>query len=177
MGTAAFNNGDYTQALSLFQSVLKPPASLNLDTFEFQNAPRAYYYIGRTLDALGRKDEAAAAYRQSTAGIELLTGDRDSWNGENFFMVLSLEKLGQADKANALIPHFEDFAKTEMDEVNPAHRGQARFMLGLIAKHDGQREQALQLMNDSLQALPDLLQPRFELRGDVLDPLKGNKTN
>ena len=102
MGTAAFNNGDYTQALSLFQSVLKPPASLNLDTFEFQNAPRAYYYIGRTLDALGRKDEAAAAYRQSTAGIELLTGDRDSWNGENFFMVLSPGKTGPGGQSQRI---------------------------------------------------------------------------
>jgi tetratricopeptide (TPR) repeat protein len=177
MGAVAFNQGDYAHALALFQSVLKPPASLGIDTFQFQSTPRAYYYIGRTLDALGRKQEAAEAYRQSTSGIDFLTGDRDSWNSENFFAVLSLEKLGDAERARQLAPHFAAFAKTEMDEVNPAHRGQARFMLGLIAKHDGQREQALQLMNDSLQALPDLLQPRFELRGDVLDPLKGNKTN
>jgi len=171
MGTAAFNNGDYTQALSLFQSVLKPPASLNLDTFEFQNAPRAYYYIGRTLDALGRKDEAAAAYRQSTAGIELLTGDRDSWNGENFFMVLSLEKLGQADKANALIPHFEGFARTEMDYASPTLRGRARYLLALIEKNAGHDDQARRFMNDALQSFPDYLPPRYELRGDEIDPV------
>jgi len=31
--------------------------------------------------------------------IELLSGDRDSWNSDNFYMVLALEKLGQQDKA------------------------------------------------------------------------------
>lgn len=171
MGVVAFNKGDYTQALSLFQSALKPPVSLGVDDFQFQAAPRANYYIGRTFEALGRKDEAAEAYRQSTAGAELLTGDRDSWNGENFFMVLSLEKLGQADKANALIPHFEGFARTEMDYVSPTLRGRARYLLALIEKNAGHVEQARRYMNDALQSFPDYLPPRYELRGDAIDPV------
>jgi tetratricopeptide (TPR) repeat protein len=177
MGAVAFNHGDYAQALTLFQSVLKPPVTLGVDDFQFVSTPRAYYYIGRTLEALGRKDEAAAAYTQSISGIDLLSGDRDSWNSDNFFMMLALQKLGQADKAKTLIPHFDGFARTEMDETNRVHRGQARYLLALIAKYDGQREQALKLMNDAVGALPDSLPPRYELRGDAIDPLIVRKTN
>jgi tetratricopeptide (TPR) repeat protein len=169
-GAVAFNRGDYAQALSLFQSVLKPPVSLGLDTFQFESTPRAYYYIGRTLEALGRKEDAAAAYKQSVSGVDLLSGDRDSWNSDNFYAVLALEKLGLQEKAKSLIPHFDGFARTEMDETNPVHRGQARYLLALIAKRDGQRDQTLKLLKESLQALPDFVQPRLELRGDAIDP-------
>jgi tetratricopeptide (TPR) repeat protein len=171
MGAVAFNHGDYAQALSLFQSALKPPVSLNLDDFQFQAAPRAYYYIGRALEALGRKQEAADAYRQSTVGVDFLSGDRDSWNGDNFFAVLSLERLGQTDKAKALIPHFEGFATTEMDYLSPYARGKSRYLLALVAKNAGHDEEARKYLNDSLRALPDFLEPRYELRGDAIDPL------
>ncbi len=169
MGSVAFNHGDYVQALALFQSALKPPVSLNLDDFQFQAAPRAHYYIGRALEAMGRKQEAEAEYKQSTVGIDLLSGDRDSWNGENFFAVLSLEKLGQTDKAKGLIPHFEGFARTEMDYTRSYPRGRARYLLALIEKNSGHDQQARAYMNDALLALPDYLEPRYELRGDAID--------
>ena len=173
MGAVAYDHGDYPKALALFQSALKPPVSLGVDDFQFQSTPKAYYLIGRTLDALNRHAEAVVAYQQSTRGIDLLSGDRDSWNSENFYALLSLEKLGQQEKAKALLPHFDGFARTEMDETNPVHRGQARFLLALIAKHAGEQQQARKLMNDSVQALPDFLLPRYELRGDVIDPIEG----
>ena len=104
------------------------------------------------------------------SGVDLLSGDRDSWNSDNFYAVLALEKLGLQEKAKSLIPHFDGFARTEMDETNPVHRGQARYLLALIAKRDGQRDQTLKLLKESLQALPDFVQPRLELRGDAIDP-------
>jgi tetratricopeptide (TPR) repeat protein len=177
MGAVAFNKGDYPEALKLFQSVLKPPVSLGVDDFQFESTPRAYYYIGRTLEAEGRKEEANKAYQEAIRGIDLLSGDRDSWNTENFYAVLSLERLGNKNKAEDLIPHFDGFARTEMDSTNPAHRGQARYLLGLIAKNAGQDAQARKLMSQSLQALPDSLPPRYELRGDVIDPFPAGRTN
>ena len=156
MGAVAFNKGDYAQALQLFQSALKPPVSLGVDDFQFQSTPRAYYYIGRTLEAQGHKEEANNAYRESIRGIELLSGDRDSWNTENFYAVLSLEKLGHTTKAEDLIPHFDGFAKTEMDSSNPIRRGQARYLLALIAKNAGDDAKARKLMT-GLAAGP----PRF----------------
>jgi hypothetical protein len=64
-----------------------------------------------------------------------------------------------------------------MDETDRVHRGQARYLLALIAKYGGQREQALKLINDAVEALPDSLPPRYELRGDVIDPLTVSKVN
>ena len=171
MGGAAFNKGDYARALSFFQSALKPPASLGVDDFQFQSTPRAYYYLGRALAALGRQQEAQAAYLQSIRGTEFLTGDRDSWSRDNFFAVLALEQLGRAAEAQSLIPRFQGFAQTEMDSVNPALRAHARYLLALIAKHDHDADRARSLMKDSLAAQPDFLAPRFELRGDAIDPL------
>jgi len=177
MGSVAFNKGDYALALTLFQSALKPPVSLGVDDFQSQTSPRAHYYIARTLEALGRKDEAAKEYEESIHGVELLTGDRDSWNSDTFFMVLSLDKLGRGDEAKSLIPHFDGFARTEMDELNPVHRGQARFLLAQIAKRDGHIDDARRFMTESLQALPNYLQPRYELRGDAIDPIPATASN
>ena len=68
MSAEAFRRGNYQQALMLLQSASHPPVSLGIDTFESQDSPRLDYYIGRTLDALGRKAEARRAYEQSIAG-------------------------------------------------------------------------------------------------------------
>jgi len=68
-GAAAFNKGDYPQALQLFQAALKPPTSLGMDDFELQSTPQIHYYIGRTLDALGRKQEAIPLSRQCSPTI------------------------------------------------------------------------------------------------------------
>jgi tetratricopeptide (TPR) repeat protein len=171
MGTVAFNHGKYAEALTLFEAAMQPPVSLGVDTFVFRASPQMQYYLGRTLEALGKKTEPKAAYEKGLEGIEQLSGDRDSWNSENFYMVLSLDRLGRADEAKKLIKHFQDFAETEKDSNNSLHRAEARFLLGLVRKHDGQTAEARKLMEEAVQAKPDLLAARYELRGDSLDPL------
>ena len=171
MGMVAFNHAKYAEALALFESAMQPPVSLGVDTFLFRASPQMQYYLGRTIEALGQKTEAKAAYEKGLEGMEQLSGDRDSWNSENFYMVLSLDRLGRADEARKLIKHFEDFAETEKDSNDALHRAEARFLLGLVRKHDGQATEARKLMEEAVQAKPDLLTARYELRGDSLDPL------
>jgi tetratricopeptide (TPR) repeat protein len=171
MGAAAFNQGRYAEALALFESSMKPPVSLGVDTFQFQSTPRLQYFLGRTLDALGRQAEARRAYEKGIEGVEQLSGDRDSWNSENFYMVLSLERLGRKAEASQLTKHFVDFAETEMDSTRPNHRAEARYLLGLAKKNAGETQAARRLMQDAVKAQPELLVPRYELSGDVLDPL------
>src|SRR5262249_47295282 len=132
-GSRAFQKGNYAGALRLFESALTPPATLGTDDFQFQSAPRLHYYIGRALEALRRTAEAEQAYEKSASGADRLCGDRASWNSENFFMLLSLERLGRTAQAEGLVRHFTEFARTELDAKNLRHRAEAYYLLGLIA--------------------------------------------
>lgn len=171
MGAQAFNRKDYPAAWQMFAAALKPPVSLGVDDFQFQTSPRQAYYAGRALEALGKSGEAKQTYAKGIAGMERLSGDRDSWNSENYFIVLSLDRLGRTVEAAALETHFENFAQSEVEAKSAEHRAEARFLLGLIRKHQGRPAEARQLMNGAVDAVPDLLAARLELRGDVLDPL------
>jgi tetratricopeptide (TPR) repeat protein len=171
LGAQAFQRKEYQSSLDLFESALKPPVSLGVDDFQFQASPRQAYYAGRVLEALGKNNEARAAYERSVAQAKQLSGDRDSWNSENYFMLLSLEKLGRATEAADLERHFENFAQSELDDKSAERRAEARYLLGLIRKRQGRAAEARQLMTGALDAQPDLLAARLELRGDVLDLL------
>jgi len=170
-GAQAFQRGDFGKAADLFESALHPPVSLGVDDFQFQASPRQSYYLGRALEALGRKTEARQAYEKGVSGIDHLSGDRDSWNSENFFMVLALDRLDRSDDAARLAQHFENFAQSEMDDRSATHRAEARYLLGLLRKRAGRLADAHRLMSSAVEAQPDLLAVRLELRGDVIDPL------
>ncbi|MES2222354.1 MAG: tetratricopeptide repeat protein, partial [Acidobacteriota bacterium] len=163
--------GDYEQALTLFHAALNPPANLGMDTFELQSTPRIYYYIGRTLDALGRTQEAKQAYQESTRGADQLAGGgSDSWNPENFFMVLSLAQLGQQQQAAELLKQFQVFAQFRLDSPHHDRVARARYLLGLIAQYQGDSAEAHKQIQQSAQIEPDYIAPTFQLRGDSIDP-------
>ena len=167
----AFNKGDFAQALTLFQAALNPPANLGMDTFELQSTPRIYYYIGRTLDALGRKQEAKQAYQESIRGVDQLAGGgSDSWNPENFFMVLSLAQLGRQQQAAELLKQFQVFAQFRLDSPYQNRVASARYLLGLIDQYQGDPTQAQKEIQQSAQVEPDYIAPTFELRGDSINP-------
>jgi len=175
MGAEAFNSGDYEKALHQFNLALTPPVSMGVDDFEFQSAPRLHYYIARALEALGQSSRAAEAYRAGVVGWDRLSGDRDSWNSENFHMVLSLEKLGLKEEARKMLAGMEAFARSQLNNRHLRYRSEARYLLALVMKKKGRLAEAKGLLEESLQLQPDLLGPRFELRGHVVDPLKKKK--
>lgn len=175
-GSQAFNNGDYKQALTLFQAALNPPANLGMDTFELQSTPRIYYYIGRTLDALGRKQEAKRAYQQSVRGVDQLAGGgSDSWNPENFFMVPSLTRLGQQQQAVELLKQFQVFAQFRLDSSYRDRVARARYLLGLIDQYQGNPADARKQIEQSAQIAPDYIAPTLELRGDAILPVANHQ--
>jgi len=142
-----------------------------VDDFASQTSPRAEYDIGRALEAQGKTAEAKAAYERAIAGVNRLTGDRDSWNGENFYMVLALEKLGRAEEAAKLVKHFQNFAETELESKTASYRAESHYLLALVKKHEGQAAEARKLIEEAVRIQPDNLAARLELRGDVIDPL------
>jgi len=50
-------------------------------------------------------------------------------------------------------------------------RAEARYLLGLVNKHDGHNSEAVKSMREALEARPDLLHARLEYRGEAIDPL------
>jgi tetratricopeptide (TPR) repeat protein len=168
-GAKAFARGDVAEALRLIQSAAAPPVSLGVDDFVGQVAPRLEYYTGRVLEKLGRSEEARKAYERAVSGAGQLSGDRDSWNSENFFVVPALEKLGRAEEAARLEKRFENFAMGERDSKDTGHRSEARLLLALVRKHQGQAGEARSLLEGALAARPDLLPARLEWRGDVIE--------
>jgi tetratricopeptide (TPR) repeat protein len=169
-GSEAYNKGNYELALKLFQSALKPPANLGLDDTEHQSAPRLEYYIGRTLDALGRKQEAQQAYQEGIGGVDHLAGGGgDSWSPDNFFIVLSLEKLGRHMEAANLAKQFKTVADSRQEGKEPFYVARATYLQGLIASFSGDPEEGHKLIAQAVQIEPNYIEPRFELRGDAID--------
>lgn len=171
-GAAALNRGDFAGALRKFEESARPPVSLGIDDFASQSTPRQQYYLGRAYEALGRKQDAQAAYAKASQGFDQLSGDRDSWSSENYFMVLALERLGTTAEAARLQKHFLDFGQSEADDRMPHRRAEARYLLGLIRKNDGRPEEAVKWLRGALDAAPDLLAAQIELRGESPDPLR-----
>lgn len=166
-GSRAFNQGDYQQALALFESALAPPESLGVDDFAGQSSPRVEYYQGLALDALGRKAEARQAYERAASGVEHLSGDFDSWNSGNYFMVLSLARLGRADEAARLESRFAAFAGGEREGRRRNRRTDALYLLGLVEKRAGRAQAAQALFQSAVEISPEFLPAKMELRGDV----------
>ena len=169
-GSEAYYKGNYEQALQLFREALKPPANLGLGDLEQQTAPRIDYYIGRTLDALGRKQEAQQSYQQSVGEMDHLAGGGgDSWSPDKFFMVLSLEQLGRHREAVDLAKQFKTVAESRQDEKEPFYIARATYLLGLIASFNGDAAESRKLIAQAVQIEPNYIEPRFELHGDAID--------
>ena len=167
MAGQAQRERNYANALRLLDSANQPPESLGVDDFAGQGSPRQQYYRGLVLEAAGRSEEARKAFAAATEGVDRLSGDRDSWSTENFFAVPALERLGQAELAAALKKRFESCAASEVDARNTDYRARARYLLALVRKHDGRTDEGRELLRGALDAQPDYLPARLEMRGDL----------
>ncbi len=171
LAAEAFRGGDYRSALSQLEQALNPPSSLGADDFQFQSAPRLHYYLGLTRERLGAREAARQEFAKSAVGWELLSGDRDSFNSENFFMALALEKLGKTAEAARLLESMRGYAEGQLEDRYRRYRAEARYLLALARKHEGLHREAAELLEQSIRLEPDEIAPRLELRGDVPDPL------
>lgn len=172
LGAAAFHQRNFAEAVRLFRAALTPPVSLGVDDFAAQTSPRISYLVGRSLEAEGKSAEARTAYEQAVAGRDSLSGDRDSWSSENFYIVLALDRLGRKEEAAKLQSRFVHFASSELDSRKPGHRVEACYLLALVAKREGNSGEAKKLLEKAVAAEPDAMLPRLELRGDVIDPIR-----
>jgi hypothetical protein len=82
-------------------------------------------------------------------------------------MVLSLERLGRSAEAQKLSEKFASFAGAERSASGMNRQAEALYLLGLVQKSRGRGDESRDLMSAALNAMPDYLPARMELRGDV----------
>jgi tetratricopeptide (TPR) repeat protein len=135
-GRVKLRKGDGEGALADFRAAVEVPANLEVGSAVGEHLAAARHHEGLALEALGRRDEAAAAFA-AAAGAATVLPENHYWVGR------SLEKLGRGTEAR---PHFERLAASpgpqrDEDQARPLEvrmavredlaRAHARRALGL----------------------------------------------
>jgi tetratricopeptide (TPR) repeat protein len=107
-GRLLLAKGDAAAALREFRDTVDIPANIEVGQGTGAHLAAVHHHVGLALAALGRKDEAMAAFRES-AGVPAVVFEGHYWIGQ------SLEKLGRKAEARR---HFERLAATKPRAVD-----------------------------------------------------------
>jgi tetratricopeptide (TPR) repeat protein len=118
----------YREALTEFTMALEIPANLPSEEFNTDaRAPEVNYWIGSTDALLGEGEKAkqywekAAAAKTASARSRRQTGSHLSpQTAQRYYQALSLRKLGQADKVNAILQGLVEAANQEFQRTPAA---------------------------------------------------------
>jgi tetratricopeptide (TPR) repeat protein len=116
-GRQLLAKGDAAAALQEFRATADVPANIEVGQGVGAHLAAVSHHVGLALEGLGRKDEAAAAYRES-AGVPAVVPEGHYWIGR------SLEKLGRKAEARR---HFERLAATKPRSVDPGRPLEVRM--------------------------------------------------
>jgi tetratricopeptide (TPR) repeat protein len=116
-GRRLLARGDAAAALGEIRATAEIPPNIEVGQGVGAHLAAVHHHVGLALEALGRKGEAAAAFRES-AGVPAVVPEGHYWIGR------SLEKLGRAAEARR---HFERLAATRPRAVDPARPLEVRM--------------------------------------------------
>jgi tetratricopeptide (TPR) repeat protein len=116
-GRLLLAKGDASAALEESRGTAELPANIEVGHGVGAHLAAIHHHVGLALEALGRRDEAAAAFRES-AGSPAVSPEGHYWIGR------SLEKLGRGAEGRA---HFERLAATRPRPVDPARPLEVRM--------------------------------------------------
>jgi tetratricopeptide (TPR) repeat protein len=155
-GRGLLARGDAQGALAEFRAALEVPANIEVGQGAGAHLAAAHHHVALALERLGRKDEAAAAFRESAGGPAVVP-EGHYWIGR------SLQKLGRPVEARR---HFESLAATKPRPVDPERPLEARMearegrsadlhakALGLLGL--GREAEARAALASALEADPD----------------------
>ena len=171
----AYVAGKYADAYTALQAVANPPATLGVDDFQFEATPRLNYDRGLALDALGRHAEARHEFEDAVKHADLTSGDKASYNSDNVFVLFALDRLQRKPEADTLANKFRDFAQSQLPLKRAHRQAEGHYLLALLALRAGDTATAKQQIEKALQAEPDFLAPRFDLRGESVDVVLAKK--
>jgi tetratricopeptide (TPR) repeat protein len=178
-GRRLLAKGDAATALDEFRATVDVPANIEVGHGAGAHLAAAHHHAGLALERLGRKDEAAAAFRES-ASVPAVVPEGHYWIGR------SLQKLGRPAEAR---PHFERLAATKPRAVDPgrplevrmeAHEGRSADFyakaLGLLGL--GREAEARAALASALEADADNVSAvvlRRSLAGTAAPAVRGKR--
>ena len=158
-GRAKLARGDASGALSEFEAAVAIPKNIEVGQAVGEHLAAVRHHVGLALEALGRGDEAQAAFRTAAEAPALLPENR-YWIGR------SLEKLGRAAEARA---HYERLAATRVPKVDPRQPLEQRMEAQEGAARDhARRALGLHGLGRTVEARAALDAARRADAGDVL---------
>ena len=116
-GRLLLAKGDAAAALREFRDTVDIPANIEVGQGTGAHLAAVHHHVGLALSALGRKDEAMAAFRES-AGVPAVVLEGHYWIGQ------SLERLGRKAEARR---HFERLAATKPRAIDPGRPLEVRM--------------------------------------------------
>jgi tetratricopeptide (TPR) repeat protein len=117
--------GKHAEALKDYQAALEFPFNLEVAPRPGQEFPRIRYAIGLELEALGKAAEARASFEKAA-------GTRPDWSENTYYQALALKKLGQNEKAGALLSDLQKRASGRPGAAHP--RAGTKRLAGLHAE-------------------------------------------
>jgi tetratricopeptide (TPR) repeat protein len=158
-GREKMARGDASGALAEFEAAVAIPKNIEVGQAAGEHLAAVRYHVGLGLEALGRRDEAQAAFRASADAPALLP-ENHYWIGR------SLEKLGRAAEAR---PHYERLAATRVPKLDAGQPLEQR----MEARENGARDQARRALGlfglgRTAEAQAALEKARLADAGDVL---------
>jgi Tfp pilus assembly protein PilF len=155
-GRRLLARGDAAAALEEFRATAEIPANIEVGHGVGTHLAAVHHHVGLAFEALGRKDEATAAFREAT-GDPALAPEGEYWVGR------SLEKLGRQTEARR---RFERLAATRPRSVDAERPLEVRMearegrsddlyakALGLLGL--GRRAEARAALASAMKAAPD----------------------
>ncbi len=158
-GRAKLARGDASGALAEFEAAVAIPKNIEVGQAVGEHLAAVRHHVGLALEALGRGDDAQAAFRTSAEAPALLPENR-YWIGR------SLEKLGRAAEARA---QYERLAATRVPKVDPRQPLEQRMEAQEGAARDhARRALGLHGLGRTVEARAALDAARRADAGDVL---------
>ena len=151
-GREKFKAGKLAEAEAAFRRGLEYPANFNVGRRDPPEDQEALYWLGVTLQAAGKTEEARGVWQQAVGEGKSAPG------AAHVFQALALRQLGHPEEADKILAELAEAATRETASATDF------YVAGLTAQFQGREEDARRKFGQALELDPFLWQARFELQ-------------
>jgi tetratricopeptide (TPR) repeat protein len=156
-GRQALASQQYALADQAFREALRYPENLGVGKPDKPQDEEALYWLGKTLEAEGKKDAARAAWQEAVGEGSAGNDYPERGGNAQFYFALALDQLGRSDEAAHILDRLALSVANE--------RGSAfdYYLAGLVEGFREHNGQAFADFRRAVQLDPSLWQPRIEM--------------